>query len=791
MLATRSLVASTVLAAAAALTLSPFGSAAADDPKPKAPSSSHDDQARPPQPTRDERAKAAAEAVIAARAPQLHLSRYDRTIARPTLRSDHLRFVPYERTYRGLSVVGGDFVVVVDGGDVVFTSVAQTGKVNLPDITPSVASATARTRTAEKVNGARLGRSQLVVLQRGDHSDLAWLTTATGRRAGQPSRLDVYVDADTGQVLKTDENVQYGDGDGNWSGPSPLSINTTHVGSQFFMTTPGTSPALTCQDTTNTTFAGPDDLWGNGNGTSTETGCVDALYGAQQLKLMLTGWLGRNGMNGMGGWLPIRVGLDDQNAYYDGTQVQIGHNPAGEWVGSVDIIAHELGHGVDNHTPGGLSGGNTSEFVADVFGTATEYYDNQPAPYDVRDFLIGEEVDLSGSGEIRNMVNPSLEGDPNCYSPTVGDPNATEVHAAAGPGDHWYYLAAIGSNKAGEPVSPTCNSTTVTGVGVTKATKIMYTAMLMKTSASSYPNYRKWTLLATRYLYGQSSCAEFNRVKAAWNAVSVPAQVGEGTCTAGQPAVSITNATQRTVTAGAAITPFTLTATGGASPYTWAATGLPVGLTINSGSGQVAGTPAADKTGSYTVGVTATDDVGRVGKAWFTLAVNPATANTCTGQRVGNSGFENQTHAPWTMPLWAFHTDAALAYTGQRHAWLGGYGETATETMAQEKIKVPTGCKATLTFWVWSLTQESTVTTVFDTLTVKAGATTVFTQSNLDAVKTSSCGGPCPKTYVRRTVVLPAAFSGKTFTLSFISAEDSSLYTNFHLDNIQLTVSPP
>ena len=47
-------------------------------------------------------------------------------------------------------------------------------------------------------------------------------------------------------------------------------------------------------------------------------------------------WLGRNGMNGSGGWVPIRVGLNDVNAYYDGTQVQIGHTPDRRQVDRLD-----------------------------------------------------------------------------------------------------------------------------------------------------------------------------------------------------------------------------------------------------------------------------------------------------------------------------------------------------------------------------------------------------------------------------------------------------------------------
>jgi zinc metalloprotease ZmpA len=106
-------------------------------------------------------------------------------------------------------------------------------------------------------------------------------------------------------------------------------------------------------------------------------------------------------------------------------------------------------------------------------------------------------------------------------------------HAAAGPGNHWFYLLAMGSNPTnGQPASPTCNSSTVTGLGVQKAAQIMYNAMLLKTSSSSYLRYRVWTLQAAKNLF-PSSCTEFDRVKAAWNAVSVPAQSGEPTCSGG------------------------------------------------------------------------------------------------------------------------------------------------------------------------------------------------------------------------------------------------------------------
>ena len=158
-----------------------------------------------------------------------------------------------------------------------------------------------------------------------------------------------------GSVLESREQIAHGTGTAAYSGPNPLPIATSGSGSSYTMTDP-TATTLKCQDAaTNVTFSGTDDAWGNGNATNQETGCVDALYAAQQMKGMLSAWLGRNGINGNGGWVPIRVGLNDVNAYYDGTQVQIGHNQTGgQW-----IAARRGGPRVrPRHrrpTPGGIS----------------------------------------------------------------------------------------------------------------------------------------------------------------------------------------------------------------------------------------------------------------------------------------------------------------------------------------------------------------------------------------------------------------------------------------------------
>ncbi|HTJ34065.1 MAG TPA: M4 family metallopeptidase [Dactylosporangium sp.] len=489
-------------------------------------------QASPPSPSAAAEVSnaAAAQAVdsfVQGKPSVLQPSTDDAYVQRSVTASGNAKYIAYERTYKGLPVRGGDFVVVTDkSGATTYTSVSQTKAIGSLSTTAKVsakdAEAVARKQLTQVNN---VEGTQLVVYTLDGAAKLAYETTLSGTGAEGASRLTVDVDALSGAVLKTTEHVTHGTGTG-WINGS-VTINTTLSGSTYRMQDPSIT-SLACQDAANnTTFSGSDDVWGNGTGTNRETGCVDALYVAQKEVAMLSSWLGRNGMNGSGGAWPIRVGLNDQNAYYDGTQVQIGKNTAGQWISSADVVGHEMGHGIDDTTPGGISNGNTQEFVADTFGAATEWFANNPN--DPPDFLVGEEVNLVGSGPIRNMYNPSALGDDNCYSSSIP---SEEVHAAAGPGNHWFYLLSQGTSGNGQPASSTCNSSTVTGLGIQTAIKIMYNAMLMKTSSSSYLKYRTWTLTAAKNLF-PGSCTQFNTVKAAWDAVSVPAQSGDPTCTGG------------------------------------------------------------------------------------------------------------------------------------------------------------------------------------------------------------------------------------------------------------------
>ncbi|SEP51022.1 M4 family metallopeptidase [Amycolatopsis saalfeldensis] len=730
-------------------------------------------QAQPAAPaaaqTADAMAVSAAAGLVASRPAALHASASDVFVQHNVISSTNgLKYVPYDRTYRGLPVVGGDFVVATDStGQVVGTSVAQDATIDLPSVTPSVTGAQAQGTARQQLPTVdSVGAAQLVTYALGSPR-LAWESTVTGRDAEGPARLDVVVDALTGKVLHTQEHVLH-DGNSAWNGPNPVALNTTQSGGTYSMKDP-TLTNVSCQDAANnTTFSGPDDHWGTGNATSRETGCVDALFAAQTENKMLSQWLGRNSFDGNGGGWPIRVGLNDENAYYDGTQVQVGHNTANQWIGSIDVVAHEHGHGVDDHTPGGISGNGTQEFVADVFGASTEWFANEPAPYDVPDFLVGEQVNLVGSGPIRNMYNPSALGDKNCYDSSVP---GGEVHASAGPGNHWFYLLAEGTNPTnGQPTSTTCNSSTVTGLGVQDAVKIFYNAMLLKTSASSYLKYRTWTLTAAKNLF-PGSCTQFNTVKAAWDAISVPAQSGDPTCSATGTVTVSSPGNQSTATGTAVNLP--LTASGGTAPYTWTATGLPAGLSINASTGTISGT--ATTAGTSNVTVTAKDSAAHSGTATFSWTVGTTTG--CSGQKLVNPGFESGATG-WTASTGVIAQNGSQqpAHGGTWNAWLDGYGQSHTDTLAQS-VSIPAGCHATLTYSLHIDTSE-TGATAYDKLTVAGGSTTLASYSNLDQVSG----------YAAKTVDV-SSFAGQTLALKFTGVEDASLQTSFVLDDLAVTLS--
>ncbi|MEU0789774.1 M4 family metallopeptidase [Amycolatopsis sp. NPDC005961] len=549
-----------------------------------------------------------------------------------------LYYASYQRTYHGLPVVGGDAVVVADGaGRVRGTEAAHTAPIAVN--TQAALKAEQATKiAAAKVSTVDTATTPKLVVLAGDAPKLAYEVVVSGRDHGKPTKLHVFVDSTTGKVLDTRDDVREA-GTGNSYYAGTVSIDTSGSGSSYSMTDPGRR-GIACGREGGAIFTKNTNTWGNGSGTDLETGCVDTLYSVQTEWKMLGEWLGRNGIDGAGGGFRASVGLNDVNAYWDGSSTHFGHSQDNRRQATpMDVVGHEYGHAIFQTTPGGAGSGNENgglnESTGDIFGALTEYYANNPK--DTPDFSVGEGVNLVGQGPIRYMDNPSKVGDPNCYSASIP---STEVHAAAGPQNHWFYLLSQGSGA-----SPTCNNSTVTGVGIQKAGKIFYNGLLKKTSSWNHKAARKATLEAAIALF-PGSCTEFTATKAAWDAVSVTAVSGEPTCSGQPPAGNDYSLTLSPASASvqpgqtATTTVTTRITQGSAQTVALQATGLPEGAkaTFSPASVQSGGTSTLTITTSATTPqgtsqVTVTGDgTDADHTAQFSLTVGTGTPPTgCDG----------------------------------------------------------------------------------------------------------------------------------------------------------------
>ena len=236
--------------------------------------------------------------------------------------------------------------------------------------------------------------------------------------------------------------------------------------------------------------------------------------------------------------------------------------------------------------------------------------------------------------------------------------------------------------------------------------------------------------------------------------------------------VTVTNPGSQSTTVGTAVTlPISASDSGGAT-LSYGATGLPPGLSINSSSGVISGTPTT--TGSYSVTVTATDTTSAFGTATFSWAVNAVTPS-CSGQLIKNPGLESGSTS-WSATAGVINTNGTYARSGRGYAWLDGYGTTHTDTLSQA-VTIPAGCHATLTYYL-RISSSDTGSVAHDVLTVTAGSTAVQSFSNLNR----------GSGYVLQTVNL-SAFAGQTVTLKWTGAENSSIATSFFVDDTALTLS--
>jgi len=338
---------------------------------------------------------------------------------------------------------------------------------------------------------------------------------------------------------------------------------------------------------------------------------------------------GVNGANGAAGKAVAAVVHFDKNyvnAYWDGTAMYFGDgdNTQSTSLGVLDVCGHELTHGVTEFSANLTyqdESGALNESFSDVMGETIEFYaqpDGRSAyPNDTpgaADWKLGEDCWLEGSC-LRDMRNPASTvtmnsgyQQPSKYGGTYWQNYKTDtsdnggVHQNSGPQNFFYYLLCDGGSGTNDGLSYS-----VTGIGITNARLVAYRALTVYcTTTTDYKGARDAWVSAANDL----NPTWVPSVKAAWNAVGV----------LGTSPV-ITSATSLRGAVGSSLS-YQIVAT--QTPISFAATGLPAGVTVNSGTGLISGTPTV--AGTFNVSISATNSDGTGTASLQILILPPDTA---------------------------------------------------------------------------------------------------------------------------------------------------------------------
>ncbi|HEY0700658.1 MAG TPA: M4 family metallopeptidase, partial [Micromonospora sp.] len=408
------------------------------------------------------------------------------TLKNVTVDADGTEHVRMHRYYAGLPVLGGDLVVHLGKGNtlkgVSQTLTAAPRLSKQPRITAAAAgtAALAASTAAER----RVDGVQLVVDADGASSALAYEVVVGGGYAdGTPSELHVLIDATSGQVRDSWEGVQR-EGTGNTYHSGSVPVGTTLSGGTYQLADGARGGHRTYDlnggtSGTGTLVTSASNVFGDGTLANRATTAADAHYGAATTWDFYKNTYGRNGIrnDGVAAFSRVHYSTNYANAFWSDSCFCMTYGDGGSgWypLTSLDVAGHEMTHGVTSNTAGlrysGESGG-LNEATSDIFGSLVEFYAANSR--DAGDYLIGEKLRSSGA-PLRWMDQPSRDGrSADCWSSSVG---RLDVHYSSGVANHFFYLLAVGSGSSAYGNSPTCNGSTVTGIGNAKAGAIWYRA---------------------------------------------------------------------------------------------------------------------------------------------------------------------------------------------------------------------------------------------------------------------------------------------------------------------------
>ena len=388
---------------------------------------------------------------------------------------------------------------------------------------------------------------------------LAYLVKTRMSTGNTPQFYDTIVSAADGSVIDQWSMVQTVVGTGNSQYNGAVPINTTLNGSTYSILdatrgTGGLFGGMAITNANHTTSAGSiytnsTNTWGDGlnyiaGGSTTnangQTAAVNAAWGLQNTYDMLNNTLGWKSLDGnnTATYIAAHVNTAYDNAYYSDTCkcMYIGDGGASfTSLGSIDVIGHEMGHGVtaatSNLTYRAESGG-LNESASDIQGEMVEAYARAGGTGTLipggNDWMMGKEIAKNGQ-PLRWLYKPSKDGaSPNAWSNTI---KRLDVHYSSGPNNRMFYFLSQGSSSS--PTSEFYSSylnkapLNMTGIGNDKAFRIWFKALTTKfTAATNYADARLKVIAAAQELYGVNS-VEAKAVTRAYAAINVGADIAE------------------------------------------------------------------------------------------------------------------------------------------------------------------------------------------------------------------------------------------------------------------------
>jgi hypothetical protein len=273
---------------------------------------------------------------------------------------------------------------------------------------------------------------------------------------------------------------------------------------------------------------------------ATGDAAVDEAYAGFGATWQLFGQVyGRNSIDNAGERLlgTVHYGQGYQNAFWNGTRMVFGDGDGeifGRFTASLDVIGHELTHGVTEHTAGLIYSGQSgalNESISDVFGILVAQHQAQHSAAD-SDWLIGGDLLLPGVKGVglRNMLHPGTAyDDPRLGKDPQPDSMAGYLNTTTDNGGV-HYNSGI-PNRAFALVA-----TGLGGFAWERAGLIWYevlTGSKIKPDCD-FATFAGLTLSAARSRYGQDS-AEAAAVQGAWQEVGVKA----GSAATSPPARSV------------------------------------------------------------------------------------------------------------------------------------------------------------------------------------------------------------------------------------------------------------